>query len=492
MNKALLPLSILLALSVSAFASTNQIGSENALRGLSACASTDTVVLTQSITMTQSFSPLCPGGFKGVFDGNGKIISNLHITETAKFGAKVAFIALLDGGTLKDLTFQNPVIVVTKSNGNSPFEASVAVAVAELKSGSVENVHVHGGSVRVEGGTAAHVDAGGLAGTAGGGSISESDGDEIAITGTGATVNVGGICGNVTGDVTLTSVTYSGDAPVAGSVANNATLTSKYGAVTISQMGSNKSAVIDGEYDEADAINFTADISVNSVVLNRDFGGVPATITLPFEIDVANVVGAKFYNFDGMATKADGKKAVQMNRVKEGLLAANTPYGVRPEGNTISFTGPVTFKKTEEASVTVGEWKFVGLFAKYIVQPSDEGRLYGFAGESKDGISQGKFVRFLSGSSFKALRAYMLNIDEAPPTSPAPGLFKSASINSSIKGPSEVDVEWNDDGEGTTALRRSLNAPMIFKSNKNFDLKGRSVGEKSKAKGAYYSHGDLE
>ena len=262
------------------------------------------------------------------------------------------------------------------------------------------------------------------------------------------------------------------------------------GAVTITEYANGTAeAVIDGDYEGTDAVTLEEDIEVTSVVWNRDFGGVPATITLPFEIDVANVEGAKFYNFGGMATKADGKKAVQMNRVKEGKLAANTPYGVRPTGSTITFNGPVTFKKTEEASVTVGEWKFVGLFAKYVVTESDEGRLYGFAGESKDGISQGKFVRFYRESPFKALRAYMLNIDEAPPTSLAPGLFKSAPINRNIVSPLEMEVEWIDDEEGTMNLRKSLNAPMIFKSNKKFDLKGRSVGEKSKVKGVYYDKG---
>jgi hypothetical protein len=253
----------------------------------------------------------------------------------------------------------------------------------------------------------------------------------------------------------------------------------------------NNTAVINGEYDGTDAVALDEDIEVASVVWNRDFGGAPSTITLPFEIDVSKVEGAKIYNFGGMATKEDGKKAVQMNRVKTGMLAANKPYGVRPTGSTITFNGPVTFKKTEEASVTVGEWKFVGLFANYTVQESDEGRLYGFAGETMDGIQQGKFVRFYRGAPYNALRAYMYNIDEAAPTnmSPAPGLFKSASITSSIEVPSEIDVEWNDDEEVTTVLRKSLNAPMIFKPNKKFDLKGRPVGEKTKVNGAYYGKG---
>ena len=495
MNKTLLPLSICLVASVSAFATTHEISSADELRNLNACAAADTIKLTESINMEgPNFAPLCPEGFYGVFDGGDKTISKMNIVASMKTHPNMAFIAILgDGGKLKNVTFQEANIVAYPEGADGVQGATVAVAVGKLEGGSVENVHVIGGKVAISLNDQSSGDAGGLAGSAETGSISESGGD-ISVGGSNG-ASVGGICGSVMGDVTLTSVSYIGDAPIAGSVAEDVTLKTNYGAVTISQTGSEKTAVINGNYGdkdgEDDAVNITGDISVNSVVWERDFGGAASTIPLPFEIDVDNVEGAKIYNFGGMATKEDGKKAVQMNRVKEGKLAANKPYGVRPTESTITFKGPVTFKKTEEASVTVGEWKFVGLFAKYIVQPSDEGRLYGFAGESKDGIPQGKFVRFYSGAPFNALRAYMFNIDDAAPTNMAhaPGLFKSASINSSIETSSDLDVDWNDDEEGTAALRRSLNAPMIFKSNKKFDLKGRPVGEKTKVNGAYYGKG---
>ena len=496
MHKTILPWLTLLVASISAFADTCEIDSKDKLQNLNGCGCSDNIVLTGDEKVLDMsgviFTPLCsgPDGFSGVFDGNGFTISNLYITETSKFKAKVAFIALLKGGTLKNLTFQDPVIEVTKQNGNSQFEASVAVAVAELQSGSVENVHVHGGSVSVKGGNQANIDAGGLAGTAGGGSISESDGDEIAITGTGATVNVGGICGNVTGDVTLTSVTYSGDAPVAGSVANNVTLTSKYGAVTITEINSTKSAEINGGYTAADTVKITSDIAVNNVTLNRTFTqNVLSSLFLPFSISASQISGAtKIYQFNRVAQNDVGIWKVKVSAVTE--LTSNTPYMVLPSADgklTFNINEPVVFNTTtgpETHSVINDTWEFKGVYAHVDFDENfpDVSRVYGFASVAADGYNAGDFVKVGVGADIPAMRAYLIH-HSAPLQKSSAGVLGQSVI------PDVIEIEVEDETGIIVGTGKLNTVTGEIRMDRWFDLNGRKLNSKPTAKGTYYKNG---
>ncbi|MBR5693754.1 MAG: InlB B-repeat-containing protein, partial [Fibrobacter sp.] len=82
----------------------------------------------------------------------------------------------------------------------------------------------------------------------------------------------------------------------------------QYGAVKVYTyaIDGRKEAVINGNYgggdepnsEEADAVEITSDITVNSVTLNRTFNASRiATLCVPFEIDADDVVGADVYKF---------------------------------------------------------------------------------------------------------------------------------------------------------------------------------------------------
>ena len=145
-------------------------------------------------------------GFGIFFDGNGKTISNFTCTD-AKWAS---FFGVLHG-TVKDLTFANPVIRTTTNS-----EVGVVCAWAGNNGGSLsghlENVHVTGGMVSCAGTT--HY-FGGLCGRACNSSIENcSFNGTIERTGTAAYTTtyypVGGILGQAMNDVTLTGCESSG------------------------------------------------------------------------------------------------------------------------------------------------------------------------------------------------------------------------------------------------------------------------------------------
>ena len=491
MHRMFLPLLALLLASVSAFAKT--VGTEAELRKLGASDCSSDITLTADITMSNSnFTPLCPSGFKAVFDGGNHIIRNLHISADLKNGVQnVAFIAVLNGGVLKDLTFEGPVISVTQSNGNGNVgsgTSSVAVAVGDLQGGSVENIHVVDGTVSVTAGSHASADAGGIAGTAESGTISESGG-EINVGASGGTVHYGGICGNVTGDVTLTSVTYSGDAPVAGSVANNVTLTSKYGAVTITEINSTKSAEINGGYTAADTVKITSDIAVNNVTLNRTFTqNVLSSLFLPFSISASQISGAtKIYKFNRVAQNDDGIWKVKVSAVTE--LTANTPYMVLPSADgklTFNINEPVVFNTTtgpETHSVINDTWEFKGVYAHVDFDENfpDVSRVYGIASVAADGYNAGDFVKVGVGADIPAMRAYLVHHS---------ALQKSRAGALGQNGiPDVIDIEIEDEN-GFVVQTGTLNTVTgEVRMDRWFDLNGRKLNSKPTAKGTYYKNG---
>ncbi len=76
--------------------------------------------------------------FKGVFDGNGRTISNLVITATAEADAAIGMFGIVDGGTVQNIVFQNVDIDV-------PTSEMAAAAVGMLTGGGrVSGIEVHG------------------------------------------------------------------------------------------------------------------------------------------------------------------------------------------------------------------------------------------------------------------------------------------------------------------------------------------------------------
>lgn len=496
MNAARLAFSVLLGTSVSVLAAT-QVRTESDLRNISGAKCSDDITLMNDIRMSNSsFTPLCPNGFSGVFDGGNHTITNLYISEDLVYCKKVAFIAVLsDGGVLKNLTFKDPRVEAYNIIF-SVKEASVAVAVGELEGGSVENVHVIGGNVDVSSMLLnnATADAGGLVGTADSGAVSESGG-EIDVSNTGSrNGTVGGICGSITGDVTLTSVTYSGNvAETVGSVDEDATLTSKYGAVTLSQTRSANSAVIDGEYTGKDSIKIPTDVSVNSVVLTRNFvENTMSTLMLPFSIDTSKVKGAKIYRFKRVDVNEEtGIWKVVIGRIYTPQLGANTPYLVLPTADKMTFEGPVTFNTTTSPLENVygleegSSWEFKGVYAHTnFDEVYEDGEMYAFAGQNRDGVKVGQFKKIGSGVKAYPMQAYLVNHEGSVAAKSA-----SASFGHGFALPDVIDIEIEDENGVVVEAGKLNTVTGEGRMDRWFDLKGRKLNSRPSVKGTYYKNG---
>ena len=490
MNKVAFSLSLLLLAAASAFATTHNIATEADLRNLSACNSADTVVLTQDISMSNTdFTPLCPGdGFKGVFDGGNHTILNLHITGNVKTTKYIAFIAFLgEGGVLKNLSFETPIITAKEQGNGKVDSASVAVAVGALNGGLVENAHVNGGRIDVIEGKNAGVDVGGVAGTANSGTISETDGNVIiSHKGNGSAV-VGGICGNVTGEVTITSTFYDGDLPIAGAGLNNITSATKYGALTVKEKGSVKTAVIDGAYTDSDVVEITEDVKVDGVTLNRTFNaGKVATLYVPFEIDAAKVNGAAVYKFKTVVkNEGDGRWKFKVSTAE--TVKPNIPYVILPTGTQVTFdiTDPVTLNTTTEGEATAANnWEFVGAYQYEKFTINSDNPIYVFADKAQDGAKLGEFVKIAEGAFINPMRAYLVYHKSE-------GMQKSARGNfgSGIALPEELDIEIENEN-GIVVQTGSLNTVSgDVRMDRWFDLKGRRLNSRPTAKGTYYKNG---
>ncbi len=264
-------------------------------------------------------------------------------------------------------------------------------------------------------------------------------------------------------------------------------LVNDYGAIKVYEdENGDLTAEIDGEYTGEGVFSVEEEFGVSSVVLNRSFTAfVPVTLTLPFDIDLNNVENARFYTFGGVSVDENGKKSVEANRVKEGTLAANTPYIVVPTGASILFKGSVTFRETVDPVTTVGTWQFCGTYSYKTVAAENVNSIYGIKGSADGEIPQGSFVKFMEGSWFVPMRAYLLNTEVS--NRRLAKAFSTTSVNIS-----RIEIVWNEGDEEiveeqTTSVRKPIVSSKIVNMRSAYDLKGRQVNGKTKVKGAYYS-----
>lgn len=264
-------------------------------------------------------------------------------------------------------------------------------------------------------------------------------------------------------------------------------LVGDYGAVKVYEVeNGDLTAEIDGEYTGEGVFSVEEEFGVSSVVLNRSFTAfVPVTLTLPFDIDLNNVENARFYTFGGVSVDENGKKSVEANRVKEGTLAANTPYMVVPTGTSILFKGSVTFRETVDPVTTVGTWQFCGTYSYKTVAAENVNSIYGIKGSADGEIPQGSFVKFMEGSWFVPMRAYLLNTEVS--NRRLAKAYSTTSVNIS-----RIEIVWNEGDEEiveeqTTSVRKPIVSSKIVNMRSAYDLKGRQVNGKTKVKGAYYS-----
>lgn len=285
-------------------------------------------------------------------------------------------------------------------------------------------------------------------------------------------------------------------------------------AVTVVEFADgNNFVTIDGSYSGNDAVNIPWDTTVYSVNFNREFNvGAYSTLVLPFDFDARYIVGlAEVAVFNGVYKDAeDNKNKVDMhliwcsdkndedcnyNNAESYALKAYTPYLIKTSQSYLTFgsfscdpsnpssCGIATLKQTpENASTTIGNWQFRGTLARMEWLDGDS-RVYGFAGQTKDGITAGEFVRAGVNMRIGALRAYLTYV------SPSKARAYGASLsNEETEFPAQMEVvitRGKTQHEQTTVIGRINTRTGEFMPAGTYDLKGRKLNGTPKAKGMY-------
>lgn len=260
-------------------------------------------------------------------------------------------------------------------------------------------------------------------------------------------------------------------------------------------------AVVNGNYNGLNTIaeSYIAERFVKSptsVTINRNFSvGTYSTLMLPFDVNTANLTGVQEILRYSRIEERNGKMVIVMKRVwnsslEDQTLDAYKPYMVKMSSTTLGVTGGVTFADSTSMGTVVNgdcasgcDLKFYGSFAykKWTESDLQSQTVYGFAAENKNGASIGQFVKVGAGASIRPFRAYMANVANTVNTNGNGKPVMSAVL------PDEMEVVVEDDnGEHTTVIGRLNTRSGEFMMNRDYDLKGRHVGNKAKVQGAYY------
>ena len=278
----------------------------------------------------------------------------------------------------------------------------------------------------------------------------------------------------------------------------------QYGAITITESNikvdgeivTTRTAVIDGNYTGSGVVDVSG-VTVSSVTFDRVFpiveGGARSTIMLPFSISVDKTHGGTFYEFARM-DKVNGKWQVGIQKVADGAtLVANKPYIFVASESSLTFDvsaeSPVTLNTSEMQPVTIGSWTFAGTYEYLVVGGMDDyGRVYGFSGESKDGVSIGMFVKGGAGATIKPMRAYLVYNDGGNSAGKTAG---SGFGSGAFDLPDELDVVILDE-QGNATERGILDVRTgVIRSGNWYDLQGRRLNSKPMTQGTYYHNGKL-
>ena len=260
-----------------------------------------------------------------------------------------------------------------------------------------------------------------------------------------------------------------------------------------------KRANIDGAYNGSDIVDIPEDIDVDTVDVTRSFTtGVYSTFVFPFDVNTSNIEGLqKVLRFNGLKQRDDKSWVVRMKRLWTDTssthvdLSANTPYLILMKDQNLVVHGGVTLRKTEEPVATIDgcDWEFRGTLAykKWEEGDPELGRVYGFAGQAKDGIKIGQFVKAAAGAYIYPFRAYLI---KKAPASAVKSNYAGAKSMTSMSLPSEIDIVVDEDenGEQTTTIGRFNTRTGEFKMLPEYDLKGRKLNGRPKARGAYYGN----
>ena len=281
-------------------------------------------------------------------------------------------------------------------------------------------------------------------------SVVVTDGKDTLKVGTDYTV----VCSNNTA-VTSGTLDKAADLKITGINKYAGEITKKffiwknigyYAAVQVFEDADGKAhAEIDGAYDGTDAVAFDEDISVESVVFNREFSvklenGGFSTIMLPFDVKASNLTGVKsIFEFSEVSDNTVRVNYVWCNATigeqqfekgnpncheLSGELKAYTPYLIEMETPTLGINGNVTLKSSNNATNSVvrkGNWVFRGVLQKKEWSKEDEdiqkGIIWAFAGSARNGASIGKFVQFGGNNWVNPFRAYLVDCTTYPDAS---------------------------------------------------------------------------
>ena len=476
-----------------------------------------------------AYSGEVPVGYHVIYSVNGSDISgnsftmptnNVEVTATVTL-QPVAYIDA-DGTeqSCTDYTLldSNDDISNAMVQGNLPGGWYVVDGVINCDylqfSGDVHIILADGARLDVNSGIYSEYDLAIYGQAAGSGELSVSnDGTSIYCNNiciNGGTINIESINNYgilATGNVTINGGTINIVSSNNYGIQANGNVTINGGTIYIS--GShysqiNASNVILGTSTSLKTLNITNDIAVNTISLDRTFTkGKPATVMLPFSMDVNDISGGTFYTFGGVEKEND-KWVATMNAVT-GSIEANTPYLVMPTETSLTFNNG-THLCTEgggggQTADEGSHWTFKGTYdyIKWTTDTSDPdynaeraaeiGSAYGFAGVAKDDIEVGDFVKVASGAKIRPMSCYLL-WNNTPNAANARALSSSAAATDE-ELPSRITVRLvGADGEVTGIGEvDAQTGEMDFDSEAWYTPDGVRLSSKPSKKGLYINNG---
>ena len=259
-------------------------------------------------------------------------------------------------------------------------------------------------------------------------------------------------------------------------------------------------AEIDAESDVAVVLSAAKAMEVDAIDFNRELTpNVPATVVLPFTLPEGTTVNADFYQLTAVQQVGYSWKAT-MSYIGDGKLPeANTPYVVilhegytKLEFNLNGQKAVVQSGAIKNVVTDDGNWSFNGVYAYKEWEKGDKelGLAYAFAGRDEKGVSKGEFAKVGEGAYANAMRAYLRKKDNSvqlvgPQNRP---VMNEPVANYSMEFvPESIETEFVKNQSGTTRFVSRVKASIgNYKMSHDYDLKGRNVQDRVKAKGVYY------
>ncbi len=211
--------------------------------------------------------------------------------------------------------------------------------------------------------------------------------------------------------------------------------------------------------------------------------GAYSTVCLPFSFTKPG--GCSFYTIASLSYDNTLSKWVcNVTPVTGNTLSAATPYIFTTTQTSETFRGSIENATADysdtNAKTQVGKWTFQGMYADCSLPKSGEYN-YGFAGEAKDDISIGTFMRFIGNSKGKTFRCY-LKYD--PTASARPYTLRAASAD---EIPDEIIVRIVEPESETTGIQHTTT--MQKKTDKWYTLDGRQLEGEPTQHGLYINNG---